>query len=168
MVAIILMAGHVGFQVQAVRPGDGMPGVAPLLGWLGPGKPRLCQVLLAIQGNDVTDGCRAQGERDSAHRQERVILTVKDVLMLKSEPDPHDGPRTQAKRQDDCRLSQTRSRLADLASTLAPLRALGSALNGPVVGPNGNHQPFATPVCLIGRCDHLGNGRQIRAVRYEQ
>ena len=51
-VAIILVAGHVGFQMQAVGPGDGVPGVAALLGRLGPGKLRLCQVLFAIQGHE--------------------------------------------------------------------------------------------------------------------
>ena len=104
MIAIILVAGHVGFQVQAVRPRDGVPRVASLLRWLGPGKPGLCQILLAIQGNDVADGCRAQGKRDSAHSQERVILTIQDVLMFKPEPDPHDSVRTQAQRQNGCRL----------------------------------------------------------------
>ena len=73
-----------------------MPGIAPLLGRLGPGKPGLRLVLLAIQGNDVTDRCRAQGQRDGADSQKWVVLTVKDVLMFETEPDPHDRPGAQA------------------------------------------------------------------------
>ena len=65
-----------------------MPGIAPVFGRFGPAKPRLRQVLLAVQRYNVANGCRTQAERNGSNSQENVILTVKNMLMLQTKAAP--------------------------------------------------------------------------------
>ena len=61
---MMLMAGHIGFEMQAVGTRDGVVGISTIFGGIGPDELGLCQVLFAIKGHDVV--VRRPSPRSSA------------------------------------------------------------------------------------------------------
>ena len=100
LVAIALMALHVGLEVQAVRSGDKVASVAALLRRFWPCVLRLCQILFPIKRQSVSHDRLTQGHFDGADTQERIIIAIEDMLMIDPQPEVHHVTRAQADRQE--------------------------------------------------------------------
>ena len=87
--------------------------------------------------------------------------------MLEPDPDPDNGPWTQAESAGRPSTHPRSRPRAEAGCPLDPDRP-GRAWTAPVVGPDGNQQSLPAPVRLVDRGDHFGDRRQLRAVRDNQ